>query len=173
MKGSGGMKSESYKSMSMYFTDTKKRSTTIKALHDVLPLIMYIFYPIQLIMLGVTEGFGSEVFLRFTLIPLGTLILVTVLRLIINAKRPYETMDYTPAVEKKTVGKSFPSRHTVSAFIIAMAFLYIRPEIGAIMLILAAAIGVIRVLSGVHYIRDVVGGAIIGIGIGILGFFVF
>ena len=173
MKGSGRMKSESYKSMSVYFSETKTRSTTIKALHDVLPLILYIFYPIQVITLGVTEGFGSEVFLRFTLIPLGTLIVVSILRLIINAKRPYEAMDYTPAVEKSTTGKSFPSRHTVSAFIIAMAFMYLQPTVGAIMLVLAAAIGVTRVLSGVHYIRDVVGGAIIGTVIGILGFFVF
>ena len=162
-----------YKSMSEYFSQTKKRSTTIKALHDVLPLIMYIFYPVQLIALGINEGFGSEVFLKFTLIPLGTFILVTVMRAIINAQRPYEKYDYTPAVPKNTKGKSFPSRHTVSAFIIAMAFLYIRPSIGIIMLIIAALIGVVRVLSGVHFIRDVISGAAIGVTIGILGFFVF
>ena len=167
------MKGESYRQLSTYFSETKNRSTTIKALHDVLPLVMYIFYPVQLIALGYTEGIGSERFLRFLLVPLCTLVFVTLLRAIINAKRPYEVYDYTPAVEKKTKGHSFPSRHTVCAFIIAMAFLYINTSVGIIMLLLAAAIGVTRVLSGVHFVRDVIGGAAIGIAIGVLAFFVF
>ncbi len=167
------MKGENYRELSTYFSQTKTRSNTIKALHDVLPLVMYIFYPVQMIALGITEGFGSEHFLRFTLVPLCTLIIVTVLRAIINAKRPYEVYDYTPAVAKNTKGKSFPSRHTVCAFIIAMAFLYISPKLGVIMLLLAAAIGVTRVLSGVHFIRDVIGGAAIGVGVGVLAFFIF
>ncbi len=167
------MNGEQYKSMSGYFSQTKARSTTIKALHDVLPLVMYIFYPIQLITLAINEGLGSEVFLRFTLIPLGTLIVVTILRAIINAQRPYEKYGYVPAVPKSTKGKSFPSRHTVSAFIIAMAFLYVQPTLGIIMLAIATVIAVVRVLSGVHFIRDVVSGAAIGIIVGVLGFFVF
>ena len=167
------MKGESYKSMSAYFSETRARNNTIKALHDVLPLIMYIFYPIQMISLAINEGFGSEIFLRFTLIPLGTLIVITIVRAIINAKRPYEVYDYTPPVHKETKGKSFPSRHTVCAFIIAMAFLYVHTSIGVIMLVLAALIGLTRVLAGVHFIRDVVSGAAIGILIGVLGFFVF
>ena len=167
------MKGESYKTMSAYFSETKARNNTIKALHDVLPLVMYIFYPVQLIILAINEGLGSEVFLRFTLIPLCTLIAVTVVRALINAKRPYEVYDYTTAVQKNTKGKSFPSRHTVCAFIIAMAFLYINFRIGVIMLVIATIIGVTRVLAGVHFIRDVVSGAAIGILIGVLGFFVF
>ncbi len=167
------MKGENYKTMSAYFSETKARSQTIKALHDVLPLVMYIFYPVQMITLAINNGIGSEVFLRFTLIPLCTLILVTVIRALINAKRPYEVYDYTPAVHKDTKGKSFPSRHTVCAFIIAMAFLYVNFRVGVIMLVIAAIIGVTRVLAGVHFIRDVISGAAIGILIGVLGFFVF
>lgn len=167
------MKGENYKTMSAYFSETKARNQTIKALHDVLPLVMYIFYPVQMITLAINNGIGSEVFLRFTLIPLCTLILVTVIRALINAKRPYEVYDYTPAVHKDTKGKSFPSRHTVCAFIIAMAFLYVNFRVGVIMLVIAAIIGVTRVLAGVHFIRDVISGAAIGILIGVLGFFVF
>ena len=167
------MKGENYKTMSAYFSETKARSQTIKALHDVLPLVMYIFYPVQMIALAINNGIGSEVFLRFTLIPLCTLIFVTVIRALINAKRPYEVYDYTPAVHKDTKGKSFPSRHTVCAFNIAMAFLYVNFRVGVIMLVIAAIIGVTRVLAGVHFIRDVISGAAIGILIGVLGFFVF
>ena len=83
------MKGESYQNLSAYFSETKARNTTIKALHDVLPLVMYIFYPIQLIALAINEGFGSERLLRFMLIPLGTLIVISIIRALVNAKRPY------------------------------------------------------------------------------------
>ena len=172
-KGCDTMKGEAYRSMSAYFSETKVRNHTIKALHDVLPLVVYIFYPVQLITLAVNEGMTSEVFLRFTLIPLFTLIAVSIVRAVINARRPYEVYDYTPPVNKETKGKSFPSRHTVCAFIIAMAFLYIQTKIGVVMLVIAAAIGVTRVLAGVHFVRDVISGAAIGVVIGLLGFFVF
>ena len=167
------MNGEKYRSLSEHFSETKARSTTIKALHDVLPFVMFIFYPLQLIWLWVNEGFTSEIFLRFTLIPLGTFILVTIARALINAPRPYEKFNYTPAVAKDTKGKSFPSRHTTSAFIIAMAFMYLDVKLGIIMLVTATAIGVVRVLAGVHFIRDVISGAALGVLIGVLGFFVF
>ncbi len=166
------MKEQQYKQMSEYLGQTKQRSTTIKALHDILPVIMMFFYPVQLIYLLVTTGFKNEVFLKATFVPLAVLIFVTLLRYIINAKRPYEVYDYTPVVNKKTKGKSFPSRHTASAFIIAMAFLYIQTNLGVIMLCLATVIAITRVLSGVHFVKDVIGGALISILVGTICFFV-
>lgn len=172
-KGSAGMNAENYRSINETFSESRIRSNTIKALHDVLPLIMYIFYPVQLICLGINEGWGSDVFLRFTLIPLGTFVFVTILRAIINAPRPYEVYDYTPVVRKQTKGKSFPSRHTASAFIIAMAFLSVNFSIGFIMMGVALGIAIIRIVAGVHFVRDVVAGAAMSLLIGVLGFFVF
>ncbi len=165
------MKGEQYREISEYFKSEKKRSNIITALHDILPLIMLLFYPIQLIYLLVTLGFSNIIFLKFTFVPLAVLVFVTLLRYIVNAKRPYELYDYEPVVNKKTKGKSFPSRHTACAFIIAMAFLYIQLELGIIMLVLAVLIGLTRILSGVHFIRDVIGGALIGIIPGIICFF--
>lgn len=101
------MKGENYRELSAYFQGTKARSNTIKALHDVLPLVMYIFYPIQLIVLAVNDGLASEKFLRFALIPLGTLIVISIVRAIINAKRPYEVYDYTPPVRATTKARAF------------------------------------------------------------------
>lgn len=166
------MREEQYREMSAYLSGTKKRSTIVKTLHDILPAVMYVFYPLQLIYLAVTDGVLSERFLRVLLIPLCTFLIVTIVRAIINAKRPYEVYDFTPVVEKSTSGKSFPSRHTVSAFIIAMAFLYLNVRLGVVMLFIAAVIAAVRVLAGVHFVRDVIGGAAIGIIVGVLGFFV-
>lgn len=165
------MKEEQYKFLSEFFTTTKSRSNLLKALHDILPAIMMLFYPMQVVYLLFTEGFKNEAFLKVTLVPLAVLALVTAMRYIINAKRPYEVFSYSPAVPKNTKGKSFPSRHTASAFIIAMAFLYLDTTLGIIMMVLATVIGITRVLSGVHFVRDVIGGALISIIIGIFCFF--
>lgn len=167
------MNAENYRSMNETFDESRIRSNTVKALHDVLPLMMYIFYPLQLICLGINEGWDSNSFLRFALIPLGTFVFVTILRAIINAPRPYEVYDYTPVVRKATEGKSFPSRHTASAFIIAMAFLSVSFSLGIIMMLIALGIAVIRIVAGVHFVRDVVAGAAMSLIIGALGFFVF
>ena len=167
------MNAEQYRTMTQTFSDTRVRSNTVKALHDVLPLVMYIFYPIQLICLGINEGWSSGLFLRFLLIPAGTFLFVTVLRAIINAPRPYEVYDYTPVVSEKTQGKSFPSRQTAMAFIIATAFLSVQVSLGIIMMFVALGIAVVRVAAGAHFIRDIAGGAAISLLIGTLGFFVF
>lgn len=167
------MNAEQYRGMTQTVTETRVRSNTVKVMHDVLPLVMYIFYPLQIVCLGINEGWGSGMFLRFTLIPLGTFLFVTALRAIINAPRPYEVYDYTPVVRKATKGRSFPSRHTASAFIIAMAFLYVQASLGVIMLCVALGIAIVRVVAGVHFVRDVIGGAAIAVLIGTFGFFVF
>lgn len=165
------MREEQYKMVTQFCTATKSRTNTITALHDVLPMIMIVFYPLQLLCLFINDGFTSEAFLKVLIVPLVVLIAVTLTRYLINAKRPYEVYDYTPVVPKNTKGKSFPSRHTASAFIIAMAFMYLKVELGIIMLVIATVIGITRVVSGAHFIRDVIGGAVIGIICGLLGFY--
>ena len=165
------MREEQYKKVTQFCTATKSRTNTITAVHDILPMIMIVFYPLQLLCLFMKEGFSSETFLKVLIVPLVVLIAVTLMRYLINAKRPYEVYDYTPAVPKSTKGKSFPSRHTASAFIIAMAFMYLKFELGIIMLVIATVIGITRVVSGAHFVRDVVGGALIGIICGLLGFY--
>ena len=83
-------------------------------------------------------------------------------RQVINRKRPYEAMAIDPLIEHKQ-GESFPSRHTVSAFAIALACLQVNSLLGTIMLILAFVVSCSRILSGVHYISDVLSAVIIAL----------
>ena len=52
-----------------------------------------------------------------------------------------------------------PSRHTASFTVIAMTWLYVNPAAGVIMLVLAFLMGVVSVLGGVHFVKDVLAGA--------------
>ena len=77
-----------------------------------------------------------------------------------------------PLLVRRKKGQSFPSRHTFSIFMIAMALGYVWMPAGILFLILGALLGSIRVIGGVHFPRDVIAGAAVGIGIGVLGFYI-
>jgi undecaprenyl-diphosphatase len=58
---------------------------------------------------------------------------------------------------------SFPSDHAVAAFAIAFAVAFISRRMGAAFLAGATLIAVSRVIAGLHYPADVLGGAAIGL----------
>ena len=92
-------------------------------------------------------------------------------RMLIDAPRPYELYDFYEVKPKERAGRSFPSRHAYSSFVIAViAFVYSIP-MGIALLLAGVALSVSRVLLGIHFIRDVVCGAAVGIISGLLGIF--
>ena len=92
-------------------------------------------------------------------------------RMMIDAPRPYELYSFYETKPKERQGRSFPSRHTYSSFVIALiSFLYSVP-LGIALLLMGIALSASRVLLGIHFIRDVVAGAAVGIISGLLGIF--
>ena len=59
-----------------------------------------------------------------------------------------------------------------SSFIIGMAVLQTYLWWGMILLVLGVFLAILRVVGGVHYTRDVIAGAAIGLLSGVLGFYV-
>ena len=101
-------------------------------------------------------------------------ILVSIVRRFINSERPYTMYDFKPIIEKNKKGESMPSRHVFSAFIIGMAFFYIGEiPLGIIVFVCGLIIAIVRVISGVHFPKDVIVGALVGILCGAVGFFTF
>ena len=96
-------------------------------------------------------------------------VLVSVIRVIINAPRPYEVLRIFDNLPKNKKGRAFPSRHAFSIFVIATAALPIYPILSVILLLLGAGLCVARVLLGIHFVRDVLAGAAIGIVSAVLG----
>lgn len=59
---------------------------------------------------------------------------------------------------------SMPSGHTTAAFVMAALLSQFYPEFSVMYWSWAAAIGASRVLLGVHFISDVIAGALLGLG---------
>lgn len=105
---------------------------------------------------------------RAILIPAISFAAVSIFRRIVNVPRPYEKFGLAPVLAKDTHGKSFPSRHVFSIYIIAMTILPVYPYLGITLLVLGLILAIIRVIGGVHEPRDVIAGALIGIVCGML-----
>ena len=95
-------------------------------------------------------------------------LLVSLLRRLLGAKRPHELIDLE-ALPRHGCGDSFPLRHAFSAFHIGALILPELPVLGAAVLLLGVYISLSRVLLGIHFIRDVLAGAITGVATGIIG----
>ena len=124
------------------FTKYKAARYILRFVYKLLPLVMLVAYPVLLV----------HVYLG-----------VTLLRVIIDEQRPYERFDTPSVFGKTTKGKSFPSRHTASAFIIAMAFMYVNFWWGMLAMLIALLIELSRIMAGAHYIHDVLAGMAISI----------
>jgi undecaprenyl-diphosphatase len=68
---------------------------------------------------------------------------------------------------------SFPSGHTMTAFAVAIPLSMFYPDITVGLLFCALSIAMSRILLGMHFLSDVVAGALIGTGLGYLAFFAF
>ena len=145
-----------------------------------LPAVPFVCYPVLLVILNV-QWFallrvGSAAALDFMqqiaraiLVPGITFWFGTALRARLNRPRPYEQPGFVPLVAKETKGHSFPSRHALSAAVLAMTWLRFFPAVGVAMVIITLLICVLRVLVGVHSVPDVLFGAALGFGLGAVG----
>ena len=151
-----------------YFEKVQYKNKWINFLIKLNKSITYIVYLLFISLVVYLFFTERHVFYKVILTTSISFLLVSVFRRLINAKRPYEVMDIKPLINKDTKGNSFPSRHVFSVFIIATVYMYIYMPIGITLIILGIILAAVRVLSGVHFLRDVICGAIIGILFGAL-----
>lgn len=143
----------------------------LRTFNRLMTVVMPIVYLILLATTYLQEGFGEQV-LMYVFIPASGFVILSFLRKKINAPRPYEEWDIKPLLDRDSPGQSMPSRHVFSATIISMACLHASLSVGSILLVFSALLGLVRVLAGVHFPKDVVVGYICGLVWGVI-FFLF
>ena len=143
----------------------------LRTFNRFMTVVMPIVYLTLLTTIYFREGFGKQV-LIYVFIPASGFVILSLLRKKINAPRPYEVWEIIPLLDRDSPGQSMPSRHVFSATIISMVCLHASLSVGLILLILSAILGLVRVLGGVHYPKDVVVGYIYGLVWGVI-FFLF
>lgn len=143
-------------------------------MNRILTTAIYIFYPAMIGYLAITTPLYRWIeILPYVAVPGISFILVSVFRSRFNAPRPYEMPGAgEPIIKKDSPGKSFPSRHIFSVFIIGITAFVIRPWIGVAIAIAGVLLALCRVLGGVHFPRDVVAGAVSGIVMGGIGYWI-
>ncbi len=127
----------------------------------------YLIYPVLLIALVFLR---DERFWRAVLVPGISFVLLSVFRKKLNAPRPYQVLDITPLIPKDTRGKSMPSRHIFCVFMIAASWCLLLPWLGILLAVMGVLMAIIRVIAGIHFPRDVIAGALVGILAGWLGY---
>ena len=121
-------------------------------------------------MVGYLALVREPVVVRLVLTCGVSFVLLSLARRALNRPRPYEVYDLPPLLHKEAQGKSLPRRHVFSICVIGTSLLYILPPLGAALLVLGALLAVARVVSGVHFGRDVVSGAGTGVLSAVSGF---
>ena len=148
--------------------NSKRLCVFLKIASHVSALIGVLAYA-YILVLGYKSGLS--VFLKLILFSAVPFFAVSLVRKLINSKRPYEKYDFYLEKPKEKKGQSFPSRHVFSAFIIATLMYMFSPILAWILCAFGIVLSVARVLLGIHFIEDVVFGALIGIFSGILAIF--
>ena len=141
----------------------------LRTFNRFMTVVMPMIYLTLLATTYLQQGLGKQV-LIYVFIPASGFVILSFLRKKVNAPRPYEEWDIKPLLDRDSPGQSMPSRHVFSATIISMACLHASLSLGIILLVLSALLGLVRVLGGVHYPKDVVVGYICALVWGVLFF---
>ena len=159
------------KNVAFYEKRPLAKKLLLKSSH-ILTAIFMLAYALFILISFKAEFFAQEL-TNVLFVPCLGFFITSVVRLCVDKARPYSEQGagITPMVEKKNSDmKSFPSRHTACAFVIAMVFLCHLPAVGILMLVLSTLLAYIRFALGLHYPSDLFFGALIGIACGSLIF---
>ena len=143
----------------------------LRVFNRFMTVVLPIVYLTLLATTYLQKGFGKQV-LIYVFVPASGFVILSLLRKKINAPRPYEVWEIVPLLDRDSPGQSMPSRHVFSATIISMACLHASLSVGIILLVLSVLLGLVRVLGGVHYPKDVLVGYACGLVWGVI-FFLF
>lgn len=94
---------------------------------------------------------------------------VSIVRYFYERPRPFLSLEVKQLIT--AVGSSFPSGHAAFFFAMATAIFIFNKRWGVWFLGTAAVISISRVIAGVHYFSDIVAGALVGVAVALVVYF--
>lgn len=158
-----------YRLINDYVSKKSGLSRVIQYSGKAITTLTVILYIGLLIYIGIHDG--ARLLCKNILITAGCFIGLSIFRKKLNMPRPYEVYNFAPIINKDTKGKSFPSRHVFSIFLIAVAYFYyggIFSYIAIFIAIIGVFLSIIRVVGCVHFLKDVIAGALSAIIMGVI-----
>ncbi len=89
-------------------------------------------------------------------------VLSALLKLLVHTPRPFAVFQNVQALFSET-GYAFPSGHATFFSAIAFSIFFINKKAGYFFIICALLIGLARIIAGVHFPIDILGGIILGL----------
>ncbi|MEZ4211253.1 MAG: phosphatase PAP2 family protein [Candidatus Paceibacterota bacterium] len=109
-------------------------------------------------------------FLRVFLITIFSWGLSEILKFAFSFPRPFVLLPEVNALFSFGSQDSFPSGHATVFFALGTAIYFENKKLGCLFLIFGVFISISRVFSGVHYIHDILAGAILGVLVALFGY---
>lgn len=159
------MNYDNYDKIAAFFSRHPLLLNALRLFNKFFTLTGFLCYPALLLLLFLHNNSG---FFLYILIPGASFLAVSLFRHVINTRRPYERYHIQPLIPREKKGKSFPSRHIFSIFLIASLWIAVSPKAAFLLFLCGIGLAVLRVIGGVHFIMDVLAGAAIGIFCGLL-----
>lgn len=140
----------------------------IALLNKAMGLLKVLFYGAYALLLALVAWHDPWRTVPLVAVPGLGFVLVSFARARLNAPRPAERCGLVPLIDREGKGRSFPSRHTFSAFTIATCWFAESVPAALGLLLCAGIVAALRVRGGVHFPRDVAAGALTGLAVGAL-----
>ena len=160
------MTKESYQKIFRIVRSFPNGVVLLQMMNKMLTFAAAFCYIMSILVLGIQREWKGAAIL--ILVPAVSFVAVSIFRSRYNAKRPYEKYGFIPLIPKNTQGKSFPSRHVFSIFVIGSTVLWFFPVAGVVICLFGILLALLRIIVGVHFPKDVIAGALFGILCGVL-----
>ena len=118
-----------------------------------------------LVLLFGGSGRGTAIAAAASASAAGVALFVSVKRMV-RRRRPCDIRPHCWANLRSPDPYSFPSGHTLTAFAVTIPFLLYSPMLGLVLLFCSFSIAASRIVLGMHFLSDVLMGALFGCGLG-------
>ncbi len=95
-------------------------------------------------------------------------VLVALARHFFPRLRPFDKLEGINFLLEQKDSMSFPSGHTAFVFAISTVIYFYNRKTGLVLFILSFLMGLTRIIAGVHWLSDILGGSVLGVLAGVI-----